>query len=80
MFEPVKVKKWTCKYPDKIVQTGYIDADNHNLLEARFTLDEIINIKEKLSDLYVILFKNQKREYVVPKRIIEDNFILEFEE
>ena len=74
MFEPIKIKRWKCKEPNKIVQTRYMDAEYHNILEARFTLDEIVEIKERVGDWYFVKFKKDKEEYALPKSVIEENF------
>ena len=44
--------------------------------EAKFSLDEIINIKERIGDWYFIQFKSFKEESALPKSIIEENFNL----
>lgn len=79
MFEPIKIKKWKCKDPKKIVQTRYMNANCQNMLEARFTLDEIAEIKERVGDWYFVKFKKDKEEYALPKSIIEENFVMEIE-
>ena len=53
-FEPVKIKEWKCKDPEKIVQTRFFTADKMELHEAKFSLDEIINIKERVGDWYFV--------------------------
>lgn len=79
MFEPIKIKKWECKDPKKIVQARYMNVNYQNMLEARFTLDEIAEIKERVGDWYFVKFKNDKEEYALPKSIIEENFVMEVE-
>ena len=79
MFEPIKIKRWKCKDPKKIVQTRYMDAEYHNILEARFTLDEIVEIKERVGDWYFVKFKENKEEYALPKFVIEENFEIKVE-
>lgn len=74
MFEPIKIKRWKCKEPNKIVQTHYMDAEYHNILQARFTLDEIVEIKERVGDWYFVKFKEDEKEYALPKSVIEENF------
>ena len=51
MFEPVKIKEWKCKKPWKIVKTKFFTKDKMGMHEAKFSLDEIINIKELKSEL-----------------------------
>lgn len=76
MFDPVKIKKWKCKDPEKIVQTRFFTKDKMEMHEAKFSLDEIINIKERIGDWYFIQFKSFEEESALPKSIIEENFNL----
>ena len=79
MFEPTKIKRWKCKDPKKVVQTRYMNANYQNMLEARFTLDEIVEIKERVGSWYFVKFKKDKEEYALPKSFIEENFEIEGE-
>ena len=56
-----------------------MNAEYHNILEARFTLDEIVEIKERVGDWYFVKFKGDKEEYALPKSVIEENFEIEGE-
>lgn len=80
MFEPVKIKEWKCKDPEKIVQTRFLTKDKMEIHEAKFSLDEINNIKERIKerieDWYFIQFKSFEEESALPKSIIEENFNL----
>ncbi len=76
MFEPVKIKEWKCKDPEKIVQTRFLTKDKMEIHEAKFSLDEIINITEQIGDWYFVTFKSFKEESALPKSIIEENFNL----
>lgn len=44
--------------------------------EAKFSLDEIVNIKERIRDWYFVQFKSFEEESALPKFIIEKNFNL----
>lgn len=76
MFEPVKIKEWKCKDPEKIVQTRFLTKDRMEIHEAKFSLDEIVNIKERIRDWYFVQFKSFEEESALPKFIIEKNFNL----
>ena len=76
MFEPVKIKEWKYKDPEKIVQTRFLTKDKMEIHEAKFSLDEINNIKERIEDWYFIQFKSFEEESALPKSIIEENFNL----
>ena len=76
MFEPVKIKEWKCKDPEKIVQTRFLTKDRMEIYEAKFSLDEIVNIKERIRDWYFVQFKSFEEESALPKFIIEKNFNL----
>ena len=45
-------------------------------MKLNFSLDEIINIIEQISDWYFVTFKSFEEESALPKSIIEENFNL----
>lgn len=80
MFEPTIVKNYKCKDGNKIVETVIVNTDTKENNKVRFTLDEITNIKSKIGNFYFIQFKNNDKEYAISCKVIDDDFIIEFEE
>lgn len=79
MFEPKNVDCWSCNDPSKIVESNYMDSDTHDVFRARFSLDEIKNVKYKIGGFYFIEFNcKPDKEFAIHSSAIEDNFNITF--